>query len=275
MKSILLLTDFSDNAFLAAEYACMLARKWKTEHLLIFYADQANTALESMPTVAPGREELRNETIHTLEVWQESLRQLAGPGIEVSFLMEDTILESRINRICEEKMIDLVVMGITGRTGMEKLLIGSNAIRVMENIRYPLLIVPSETIVEYPHKVVLATDLKDVKEKMDTPLLSKILTALNADLSVVNVSQSESDVTELRAQIGDTHTLLDKFHAKYHYINDPDIVTAINDFTNEKEAGLIIALHRQQSGLASIFRKSVTKRLAWHSNIPVMVLPVS
>ncbi|QEC45555.1 universal stress protein [Pseudobacter ginsenosidimutans] len=275
MKSILLLTDFSDNAFLAAEYACMLAKKWKTEHLLIFYADQANTALESMPTVAAGREELRNETIHTLEVWQDSLRQLAGPGIEVSFLMEDTILESRINRICEEKMIDLVVMGITGRTGMEKLLIGSNAIRVMGNIRYPLLIVPSETVVEYPHKVVLATDLKDVREKMDTPLLLKVLDTLGSDLLVVNVSQAEGDVTGLRDQIGDTHSLLDKYHATYHYISDPDIVTGINDFTSEKEAGLIIALHRHQNGLAAIFRKSVSKRLAWHSSIPVMVLPVS
>ena len=170
MQSILVLTDFSGNAFLAAEYACMLSRKWKSRRILLLHVRQAIPAVAHTPVVAAGLGDLYHEDIRMMEASQRSLRKLADPDTQVDFAMEDGELVKQVNLICEKENTDLVVMGITGKTGLEKVLIGSTAIRVMESCDYPLLLVPPDAALNYPQTVVLATDLKEVEEKMKVDL---------------------------------------------------------------------------------------------------------
>ncbi len=275
MQSILVLTDFSDNAFLAAEYAAMLSKVWKSKRIVLFHAYHTTGPIANTPMVASGREDLHNESLQILEVWEESLRQLTDIQTTIDILVDDTHLETGINRICEDEKIDLIVMGITGKTALEKVVIGSNAIRIMENTDYPLLIVPNEVTIRYPQTILLTTDLKEVEDKMQMPELDDLLTGLSAKILVLNVANKEGELPELRKEIGALHTLLDKFSPEYHYINHQNIVEGINTFANDKGIDVIIALHHQQTGFASLFRKSVTKKLAWHAQTPLIVLPVS
>ncbi|MBK7099112.1 MAG: hypothetical protein IPH58_13130 [Sphingobacteriales bacterium] len=51
-----------------------------------------------------------------------------------------------------------------------------------------------------------------------------------------------------------------------------DIDASINQFAIDHKASIIISLHQVKSFVNSLFHKSITKRLAWHSKIPLMVI---
>lgn len=151
---------------------------------------------------------------------------------------------------------------MTGKTGLEKILMGSNTIDVMANCRCPLLVVPGTAAISPPETVILTTDLKDVEEKLVVPLLEQFLSSIPARLLVLNVAQKEGDVVHLRKEISDLHFLLDKYHPEYHYIDHRDAAEGINMFAADEDTGLIIILHRHQSGFIELFRKSVSRKLA-------------
>ncbi len=271
MQTILVLTDFSDNAFLAAEYAGILSKKWKSSRIILYHAYQTIGPTEKS---ADGGETTEHESFHTMKVWQESLKEFINPGTAISFIIEDIYLDEGINRLCEQEKVDLVVMGLTGRTGLEKIIIGSNAIRVMENCDHPLLLVPWSTAICYPKTILLTTDLKDVKEKMEIPVLDKLLNLLTARLLVLNVAQKEESPVTLRNEISSLHAALNKYDPETHYISHQDTVEGINTFATDHEVELIITLRQQQTWLAGLFRQSVSKKLAWNSQIPLLILPV-
>lgn len=56
MRSILVLADFSDAAFHAAQYAGILSKVFKSKALILFHAYRNIPAVDSEPMVAAGRE---------------------------------------------------------------------------------------------------------------------------------------------------------------------------------------------------------------------------
>lgn len=274
MQSILVLTDFSDAAFHAAQYAGMLSKSLNCKELILFHAYQTIPVVSHMPIVAAGQENLHEESLQTMEVWQESVRQFVNAPTEVRFLVDETDLSTAVNSLCREGQIDLVVMGITGKSNLEKIFIGSNTMRVMQNIHYPLLIVPQNTPDTLPDKVVLATDLKEVHDKMMIPSFSDFFDGVGGKLLVLNVADQEQDIVSLRTEITELHKFLDQYEPEFHYIKHPDTVEAINIFAVDHEAGLIVTFHEEHKGLAKLFHKSISKKLAWHSQIPLLVVPV-
>ena len=58
--------------------------------------------------------------------------------------MEYAVIADDINKICEETDADLIVMGITGTSKIEEVLIGSTAISVVKHTKIPVIIVPPD-----------------------------------------------------------------------------------------------------------------------------------
>lgn len=273
MQSILILTDFSDASLHAARYAAMLAKKLQSKRLVLFHAWQSIPAVSNQPMIAAGGIDLHTDRLETMEKWKQLVRSFTDPSTAISFFVDEIDLVKGSNAICDQEKIDLVVMGITGKSNLEKVLIGSNAIKVMQGIDFPLVIVPKDAPCTIPEKIVLATDLKEVEEKISIPPLTLFLQSLGAKLLVVNVADQEQPASRLTMEISALHHTLDKFEPEFHYITDKDTIAAIDLFAVEQNAELIVTIHQQKSGLSALFHKSISKKLAWHSRIPLLVLP--
>lgn len=270
--NILLLTDFSSNALHAAKYASSLCHQWQANVLLLLHARQqygivGNEKLEEVNRL------IEDNQLALLEL-KEQVAGWVPPHTTVIIRQAGLNLEEGINEICEELYIDLVVMGITGKSGIEKALIGSNATRVIEQTRFPVLVVPPAAGIQDLQTVVLTTDLEAVKEKLNTHYLDSILRHLQARLLVLNVAQQEGDAVNLRNEIAALHEILDKYHPELHYINHPDTAEGIHRFALEHDADLLLVFHQQHSGIAALFHKSIANKLCWHSTVPLMVIPV-
>ncbi|MBP8115830.1 MAG: universal stress protein, partial [Chitinophagaceae bacterium] len=51
-----------------------------------------------------------------------------------------------------------------------------------------------------------------------------------------------------------------------------DVDEAINQFANDKKVDMIIVVHKGQSLFSKLFVKSHTKKLVYHSSIPVLAI---
>jgi nucleotide-binding universal stress UspA family protein len=133
--SILFATDFSSSAEAAYPLACALARH---HHCRLVIAH----VLETPIAAYVGGANL-SDPESQLPAIQEKLHRLrpADPSIEVEFCLADGEPADEIVRLAEEHHCDLIVMGTHGRTGLRRLLLGSDAEQVLRKAPCPVLTV--------------------------------------------------------------------------------------------------------------------------------------
>ena len=64
-----------------------------------------------------------------------------------------------INQICSAKSIDLIIMGTKGATGAERVLFGSNTVRVMQRCHTPVLAIPENCKYQDIDKIVFTSTI--------------------------------------------------------------------------------------------------------------------
>jgi nucleotide-binding universal stress UspA family protein len=277
MKSMLILTDFSEAAFRAAEYGCELAGSLHIKRIVLCHAYQPAFAgtLDAAAIVTDDKEAYLN-SMESLGMLQDRLKPIAGPDVSFDMAAEETLLAGLANLINEQiskDEIGLVVMGVSGKSGLEKFLMGSTTTEVLKSCECPILIVPADTLIGRGIKTIIFTsDLKDV-ETVPTRQLYEFLDALAGKLQVVNVEQKEKYSPEMEKAIAGLHKLLEKYDPEFSYLTGNDIVEEILRFAREQQASLIITVHQQRGFLSSLFHKSVTKKLAYDSSVPLLSLP--
>lgn len=279
MQTILVLTDFSDVALQAAYYAIRLGSRLHSKRILLLNAYQSLEPVANVPVtpeipiVQANPDELYKESRTQLEHLQQRLQPMAG-NITIDTLSEDNILEEAVKRLVIKEQVDLVVAGLSDKSNLERFLVGSNSVRVMENCNYPIVIVPEDANIAVPEKVLLAVNFEILREGNALPTLVSFLNDLKPELYVVNVSDEDKYSPDTKEDISHLHQLLDKYEASFHYLENDNITKGITAFADEHNVSLIIAIHEQKKGLlATLFNKSVSRQLAWNSNVPLLILP--
>jgi nucleotide-binding universal stress UspA family protein len=279
MKTMLILTDFSEAAFRAAEYGCELAGSFGIKRIILYHAYQPVMAYAGTPagTVMNNDEQqVYLESMESLGMLQDRLRSMVEQDLTIDLVADAglTAMADSIDQLNNKEGIDMIVMGVSGKSGLEKFLLGSTTSQVLREGKWPVLIVPENTLLGRGIKtIVLTSDLKDV-DTLPVRQLNEFLEALPAKLQVVNVQPvKEKYDPEIERGINDLHKLLEKYYPSFNYINGNKIVEELLDFAEEKHASLIIAVHQEHGFLTNLFHKSVTKKLAYNSNVPLLSLP--
>ena len=140
MKTILVPIDFSENAEHVMEYALSVAEQFKANILLCFvaqlYTDYSDFFIPQMPVVAIEEEidKAAKERMHNFVAEHAN-----GTKIEECVLIGNVAHE--ILNLAEKREVDLIVMGTHGYQGLEKILFGSVAEKVVKMASCPVLTV--------------------------------------------------------------------------------------------------------------------------------------
>lgn len=134
---ILVPTDGSDGMWPVIQHAVDLARTHEAEIHGIYVVNTASYASFSMETAWEGiGEMLRSEGQAALE--EIETRAEAG-NVPVETTLIDGSPSSEVIRYAEKTACDLIVMGTHGRGGIDRLLLGSVAERVVRSSKVPVL----------------------------------------------------------------------------------------------------------------------------------------
>jgi nucleotide-binding universal stress UspA family protein len=271
MKKILIPIDYSDTSMNAACYAMNLAKEIGAKAIL-FHAFHIPIVPSETPVIIVTYDELEKDNIESMKSFEQKLRTKVNSENEIEFIVRPGFLTDVIKDIIDEEKIDLIVMGITGTSKINQVLIGSNTSAMMKNIDCPTLAIPNKSNFKTIKNIAFACDLENTKNSTFDQL-KKIVGIFKAKLSVINVVDPSSETnheqadseSKLESELkGIEHTL--------HYPKNNDIIFAINEFVDKQGIDLLIMLPRKHSFISSMFHSSNTKKMAFHSNIPLLAI---
>jgi nucleotide-binding universal stress UspA family protein len=136
INNILFPTDFSDRALNAFHMASALARDHRAAMTVLHVREIPALPFAEFGAVPPPDLPSREELMEKLTVYEPP-----DEGINVEFVIADGEPGEEIVRVATERNCDLIVMGTHGRTGLERLLMGSVAEKVMRDAKCSVLVV--------------------------------------------------------------------------------------------------------------------------------------
>ena len=136
------------------------------------------------------------------------------------------------------------------------------------------MIIPSNAVYSEIRNVLLTTDLKNVISTTPSAPIKKILSTFNAKLHIVNVN-SEHYIELSENYAAEVQKLKDMFpesESDFYFLRLYDVDDAINQFAQDKNIDLIITVQKEHSMVHRLFSTSHTKKLAYQSTVPVVVV---
>lgn len=279
MKTILVPTDYSASAKNAALYAVNLASQLQVQNIILYNAYQAPPVITEnavTPTAATpffDIDMLRDISNTGMKNFKNSIESFCPPGLKIEERTEFAALDNDVNHLCEKTGADLIVMGITGTSKIEEVLIGSTALSVVKNTKVPVIIVPSDASYTSIKNVMLACDYKKVAETTPVQPIKSILDATKAALHIVNIYKSDKEITSAKTYQQELlHSLLKEYGPEFHFEYNEDFITGINDFVEANNIDLIITIPKKHGFFEGLFTERHIKKLAFHSQVPLMYI---
>lgn len=273
MKKILFPTDFSDNAAKAMQYALFLAKELSADLILLHtYQIPAggNTTIKTMHLA----EILKSDAEEGLQKVLRKIRfNKEFDTVSIETVAKQGDLVKLVNEMSEDFMFDLVVMGTKGATGAKEVLIGSNTAAVIKGASCPVLVIPEKAIYKKPQKFTFAFDLKPIAETQGFCLFKTLAHKLDAEIDILNVGLDElPESTEQAVAAIKLNHLLEGVKHNFYFVKNENVSDGIENYVKEKGTDCLVMIARKHSFLEKIFHKSVTKKMAYHVDVPLLVL---
>lgn len=272
MKTIIVPVDFSTTAANAAEFAGNLAAFYGAD-LLLYNAYEIPVALSEYAYPVFDVGEMQKAALHELEILKENTRAKLRSSITINVKAEMATLEAGLQSLCGEIEPSLVVMGLSGKNALTRLIVGSNTIKAIHYLKYPILVVPPKAEFIPIRRIGLACDYKKVIETTPLALLKKIVTDFRAELHVLNV-----DFENLNFEPGMLYEstilreLLKDVKPEYHSIESADIIEGLNNFAIHSKLDWVVVIPKKHSLVQKIFARSQTQQLLYHTTIPILCI---
>lgn len=265
MKRILFPTDFSDAADVALNFALEIARAGNME-ILVINAYDLPYAQNVMSTSLIDIMRKNSE-----EGLQAVVKKIEDAGVTASSksLMGNPI---RVVKEISKKDPDcMVVMGTKGASGVEEVLIGSNAASVLQSTDVPVLAIPAESEFRMIERIVYCTDFRSNKNDRALRRLATLAKIFEAEVMILHVQQEgQADLASDQRTKFDHH--LSTCKHSFHILKDHNVEEAILNFAKEKDANLLALLTRKHGIIRGLFHSSLTNKMAFHSKVPLLAL---
>jgi nucleotide-binding universal stress UspA family protein len=275
MKTIIVPTDFSATAYNAARYALGLAKQMGTTRIVLFHAYELIVPIPDVPTSLPmiDPNELKVASMEGLERMKQDLLADLPEGVTLDYRADNTLLAAQVDTLSKEEQADLIVMGTTGGSQLEEILIGSNTVDVVKHTTCPVLIVPSGAVFKPINKIVFACDFKKVGTGTPVYPLKRLLNVFQAELHVLNIDKEGKGLSAGTSEASLLlDTLLEGHHPKYHFVDHGNVVQGIMEFADKENADIILTIPRKHGLFEGIFKRSRTAQLAFHTHIPLLAI---
>ncbi|WP_341842404.1 universal stress protein [Chitinophaga caseinilytica] len=271
MKTIIVPTDFSETAYNAARYAIGLAGQTGATRIVLYHAYELIVPIPDLPTAVPivNMDDLRESSMEGLRNMQTQLKPMVPANITLDIRADNHLLAANIDQVCREELADVVVMGITGGSQLEEILVGSNTVDVVKTSAYPVIVVPTGSAFKPVKKVVFACDLRKVAKTTRREPLLRFLDIFKPELHVVNI-QKEGREHIRPEENQELDNMLHDYNPQYHFIDRPNVPEAVTDFAQGLQADLLLIIPKKHGLFDSIFKRSNTSRIAFQTHVPLL-----
>ncbi|MGZ4034609.1 MAG: universal stress protein [Bacteroidia bacterium] len=272
MMKILVPTDFSKNAENAIKYAVAFAKKEKSKIILFHaYHEILNVSKVQEYAYANLSGKLEKESDDKLKNIYTKIIKPAN--IECECLSQYQLAVDAILEIIKDKKIDFVIMGTKGATGITAALLGSISAKIIEKAPCPVIAVPENARFEPIKKITFATDYNNA-DIQELKTLVNIATPFKAQINLLHIADGEYTGPEeealLKKYVKKITSKIDYKNLSFQLLESKDIEKKLEQYVNQKSTS-VLAISTKKKGLfEKLFGTSITKKLAYHSTIPLI-----
>lgn len=275
MKTILLPTDFSDNAKNAILYAIKLYEKQEVNFILLNAYHPTHDDMANSITGGSLNDLLNRASEKQLQELINEIKVNYSYNKNHSFSYKSSFgsLVEILRGFTQKHPVDLIVMGAKGMSAIEKIVFGSNTYAVIKEIDCPALVIPSKTSFIKPTNIGIATDFKELKNKAIFSVIKSIKEDYQSKITLFNVTEENKSITEKEEVFTKSiANLLEVENLSADYFKNEDVVFGTNEFVNQQKINLLVLINKKRSFLENLFHISFTKQIAFHAEVPILVL---
>lgn len=270
MKTILVATDFSDAARNASQYAIDLAKAVQAK-VIFFHAYHIPVTVSETPIII-DYPELEETNLQLLK--HEKLMLNVGDDLEVEYYTTAGLAVDEILEIEQNDKPDLIVMGMSGAGKLSEFLLGSISTSLISKTSTPVLIIPENARYKTPERIAFACDYNiDANTGVLDPLKEFAL-KFNSSVLIINLLKENEKIDSEKAIKGMIiENQLQEIEHSFYFPEDDDFVHGLNEFSDTHAVDLLAIIPHKHNFLAKIFSETHTKKLAFHSHVPLLAIP--
>jgi len=272
MKKVLVPCDFSEQAVNAFRFALDIAAQSNGEVHLVNVIElpvMHDTVL--MPVLA-FEEALFKEL---QEKADKNFKKLIAKYVKGEQKVKSKVLFGATSRMildyCEDKNIDLIVMGTHGASGVREYLIGSNAEKIVRRAAVPVLAIKKYIKASSIKNIVFPNTLETEKQEDLVMKVKAMQNFFKAKLHIVWVNTPTNFTRD-----GVTFKRLEAFAKRFmikdytlNVYNDPYEESGVINFTHESKADMIAMGTHSRKGLVHALTGSVAEDVLNHVDCPI------
>jgi nucleotide-binding universal stress UspA family protein len=271
LNRILVPTDFSEVATNAIDFALNLCVKTGAQ-LHVIHVNPVPVADINFPqeTYQLYMDELNKEAAEKIE----SLKKEVLLPSNVKFVTDTMMgfITDEINQYSKQNGIDLIVMGTTGASGIQELLIGSNTASLVAKSTIPVFVIPPGAKHDHFKHILYSSDYSEP----EFPQISRLIYFAELYDAVITVIHTKSE-SDRYFNIEDNFFVKNKANIAHEKITvEPvqsgDITDAINEYIDKKGVDMVVMAKHNRNWFDRIFHRSMSKRMSYHTRVPLLVL---
>ncbi len=279
MKKIVLTTDFSENAWNAIFTALKIYADVDC-HFYLLHAYEPSTlnllGIKSQQRLGVIYDSLSKHSEQELEEMFKYFEiNHKNPKHKFTTVSKSETLEEAVKDIVSQNDVDVLMMGTQGATGAKEVFLGSNTVKVLKTIKnIPVFAIPGGFNFQKLHTIIFATDFTKSFNKNELNQIIELAILWKAQIEIAHVA--------IEFNLNDTQNtnkaiLKERFAGlDYQFKNLPfaiNISHSIDAYVGNKNSCILSIIRHQHTFWEKIIGEPVIKKIAFHSNIPVLFLP--
>lgn len=279
MKTILVPTDFSSCANNAVDFAVQSSKVMPLEvNIVHAFELVGNIYTDYMGVNKEFNQSLLHEVRQNLTQLKSTIRESKGVAVETH--VSTASIKEGIFQVASEKNIDFIVMGTTGANGLKEKLWGSKTADIIGKSHVPVIAIPLEYKWKLPQKILLATSHFE-KDPAMLNFIFELSNLYKAEVHVVVFTDEVDDkaftyLDHCRNIPGYTRLLRERYGQKtltVSHIFGSNFEQALQDHIKKNAIDLLAMVTYKRKFPDNLFHYSMTKRMAYHTKIPLLAIP--
>jgi len=265
-KTILVPTDFSNLSNNALSQAIHLADNTNAKLIIYHFYHRPIDQRDNDRALV----ELEEKIEHKFQNLLRELPNLKNVPHEFKKVI-GTVVEKITGRV-NSGGVDILVMATKGAKGLNEIW-GTKTAKIIKMVQKPVFVIPDKTNIKDLKKVALACDYSLKTNYESITFLTDLASKLNFSIDVVTLNRDEKTMTKAehkhRNQIVE---LMGNVDTSFKFTQHPDIDKGIMEYSKDNNIDAIVMLSKNYSFIESLFHESLTDKMVFNSQIPLIVI---
>ncbi|NJB72173.1 nucleotide-binding universal stress UspA family protein [Saonia flava] len=276
MRTVLIPTDFSENAMHAIEYATKI---YKCERAIFYflhaYADEVYGPFKKSDgeSIEELKKRTKKESDKKLnEILKKITDPIANPKHQYEILSSFNSLVDAVNDFVNQINIDLVIMGTKGQTDDKKDTFGSHTVQVFKYVQCPVMAIPKDYEYKQPKRILFPTDYMLPFKRRELKLLNELAGEFKSEIHCLHITdfdflsnRQEDNKLFLKESLPSSRLFFETTQVK-------NKAKAIVEYINKKNMDMLVMINSRHSIVEDMLYRSTVDKIGLNVKIPFLVM---